>query len=108
MILNLKLPDHIIEEFKKQFDRDIGEYWNSFYGWLLGNSTEALLDDFETLTEAQNRVIGDIVSHEGEVFDDFRKWADDELTRRDRRPFKLEFRDYPPYMEDDIIEKDFD
>ena len=101
--MNMRLPQHIVEEFKEQFDKEVDVYWNPFMGWLWGKCDEKLLEDFETLTSEQNDIIGKIVNHEAQVFDEFREWADGELQYRKRHPVKREFQNYPESMLDDVI-----
>ena len=72
-------------------------------GWLWGKCDEKLLEDFETLTSEQNDIIGKIVNHEAQVFDEFQEWAGDELERRQRNPFVKDMKNYPESMIDDVI-----
>jgi hypothetical protein len=107
MILNLQLPQEIRTEFKRLFEKEVDIYWNPFQGWLWGNSTAKLLEDYETLSDEQNEILSKIITHEGQVFDEYVKFAVDQLDWREVHPVQIHWQDYPDSMKGDIIENSF-
>jgi hypothetical protein len=108
MILNLNLPQEIRDEFQRLFEKEVDIYWNPFRGWLEGGCTAKLLDDYPTLNEEQEALLGKIINHEGQVFDEYVKFAVDQLDWREHHPQMSDWKDYPDSMVDDIIENHFD
>ena len=104
MILNMKLPKELREEFLSLFDKEVDVYWNPFMGWLWGNCDEKLFEDYPALAQEQHDIIAKIVNHEAQVFDDFAKWGELENERRQHNPFIKDFEHVPPWMKDDVIE----
>jgi hypothetical protein len=104
LILNLKLPQEIVDAFKEEFGKDIEDYWNPFQGWLWGNCDIKLLDDFPALACEQHDIISDIINHEAKIYEEYVRWANLELTRREHNPFKKDIQHYPSEMLDDVIQ----